>query len=278
MAECTTHGRSLPRREGFAPHFPLCAITVNPHRGSISLFCSNPMNPTILAALALVATVSWVQSATVVFSARGHVTGALGTVYSPAGLGSEVEVLVTIRRALHRLRCIASHRALPARQLFIGFELDRRTNHFSNFRRLNYRGHHVRDISCLAHSGAITDGNDLFFLFRDDDRSFVSSDALPTSYGSITDWDRIDLSVLLNPAMWPAPSSNPLDVSFSATSIPELSTTALVAFGTILGLSRRHRDYPKRQNKPSLSTPISRPVYMLSRSFNLNPVIDARSR
>ena len=53
------------------------------------------MNPTILAALALVATVSWVQSATVVFSARGHVTGALGTVYSPAGLGSEVEVLVT---------------------------------------------------------------------------------------------------------------------------------------------------------------------------------------
>ena len=67
-------------------------------------------------------------------------------------------------------------------------------------------------------------------------------------------------------------------VVFSATSIPELSTTALVAFGTILGLSRRHRDYPKRQNKPSLSTPISRPVYMLSRSFNLNPVIDARSR
>jgi hypothetical protein len=38
MAECTAHGRSLPRREGFAPHFPLCAITVNPHRGSISLF------------------------------------------------------------------------------------------------------------------------------------------------------------------------------------------------------------------------------------------------
>ena len=99
----------------------------------------------------------------------------------------------------------------------------------------------------------LPDGNDLFFLFRDDDRSFVSSDALPTSYGSITDWDRIDLSVLLNPAMWPAPSSNPLDVSFSATSIPELSTTALVAFGTILGLSRRHRDYPKRQNKPSLA-------------------------
>ena len=41
MAECTAHGRSLPRREGFAPHFPLCAITINPHRGSISLFAIN---------------------------------------------------------------------------------------------------------------------------------------------------------------------------------------------------------------------------------------------
>ena len=38
MNECTAHERSLPRREGFAPHFPLCAITVNPHRGSIALF------------------------------------------------------------------------------------------------------------------------------------------------------------------------------------------------------------------------------------------------
>jgi len=32
------------------------------------------------------------------------------------------------------------------------------------------------------------------------------------------------------------------------------------------------------QNKPRHATPTSRPVAMISRSFNLNPVIDARPR
>jgi len=40
MARCTAHGQSPPRRAGFAPHFPLCAITLNPHRGPISLLCA----------------------------------------------------------------------------------------------------------------------------------------------------------------------------------------------------------------------------------------------
>ncbi len=31
-------------------------------------------------------------------------------------------------------------------------------------------------------------------------------------------------------------------------------------------------------NKPRHATPISRPVFMISRSLNLNPVIDVRSR
>ena len=34
----------------------------------------------------------------------------------------------------------------------------------------------------------------------------------------------------------------------------------------------------KKENKPRHATPISRPVYMIFRSFNLNPVIDVRSR
>jgi hypothetical protein len=34
----------------------------------------------------------------------------------------------------------------------------------------------------------------------------------------------------------------------------------------------------QESNKSSHATPISRPVYMLSRRFNLNPVIDVRPR
>jgi hypothetical protein len=217
------------------------------------------MNPTIRAALALVATVSWVQSATVVFSARGHVTGALGTVYSPAGLGSEVEVLVTYDEPSTDLDVSPAIARYQPGNFSLALSLIGGPTIFQT----SAGSITVDTISgtfpALHILARLPDGNDLFFLFRDDDRSFVSSDALPTSYGSITDWDRIDLSVLLNPAMWPAPSSNPLDVSFSAISIPELSTTALAAFGTILGLSRRHRDYPKRQNKPSHCNPYQPP-------------------
>ena len=40
----------------------------------------------------------------------------------------------------------------------------------------------------------------------------------------------------------------------------------------------RFRVIQKKPNKPRHATTSSRPVYMIFPSFNLNPVIDARSR
>ena len=228
----------------FASLYESCAA-VPPHL----TFCPNPMNPTILAALALVATVSWAQSATVVFSARGHVTAALGTVYSPAGVGSEVEVLMTYDETSTDLDVSPTIARYQPSNFSLALRLIGGLTLFQTS---------VGSITVDSASGTfpalhilarLPDGNDLFFLFRDDDRSFVSSDALPTSFGSIADWDRIGLSVLSNSAMWPDFPSNPIDVSFSAISVPEPSATALAALCTILALSRRNRAHPQRQNR-----------------------------
>jgi PEP-CTERM motif len=201
----------------------------------------NHMNQTILAVFTFLATASCAQSATVMFSARGHVTAALGTVYSPAGLGSEVEVMVTY----DELATDLDESPRLARYQPSNFSLALRLIGGSTIFQTSAGSITVDTIPgtspALHILARLPDGNDLFFLFHDDDRSFVSLDTLPTSYGSITDWDQIGLSVLLNPAMWPDPSSNPLDVTFSAISIPEPSSTALAAFGSILGLCRRRR-------------------------------------
>ncbi len=91
----------------------------------------------------------------------------------------------------------------------------------------------------------LSDGNWLFFLFRDDDRSSIGDDSLPTSFGAIGEYDAVGFSVLANPAMWPS-TSNPIDGTVSGLAIPEPTTfcfvsLAALAFGT-------HRS---RQQKPN---------------------------
>ena len=236
------------------------------------------MNRTILAALALAATVSLAQSATVVFSARGHVTAALGTVYSPAGLDSEVEVLVTYDETSTDLDVSPTiGRYLPG-NFSLALSLIGGPTIFQTSAGSITVDTMSGTFPALHILARLPDGNDLFFLFRDDDRSFVSSDALPTSYGSITDWDRIDLSVLLNPAMWPAPSSNPLDVSLSEISIPESTTTSFAALLFILGLSRSTRDYAQGRTRRGWTTAGTAAVPVPFSEPNITHVVHAPSR
>ena len=60
------------------------------------------------------------------------------------------------------------------------------------------------------------------------------------------------------------------DLAFRVSAVPEPSSSLLVAAGFCIAATRRTRR--------DTATPISRPVDMISRSFNINPVIDARSR
>ena len=87
----------------------------------------------------------------------------------------------------------------------------------------------------------LPDGDAVFFLFRDDDRSFVTSTALPIAVGNRSDWDRIDLSVLDLPAMLPE-TRNPLDVDITSIVVPEPTTASSLVCGLLaLGLLRRRR-------------------------------------
>jgi hypothetical protein len=210
------------------------------------------MNFTIVAGLALVATVSLAQSATVMLSARGQVTAALGTIYSPAGVGSQVEVLVSYEGVAPDLDVSPSIARYEPANFSIALSLLGGPNIFQTT---------VGSITVYTPSGTfpavhvlarLPDGNSLFFLFRDDDRSFVSSDALPTSYGSIVDWDSIDLSIVLYPFM--PPGLQPFDVSFSEISIPEPTSTSFAALLFILGLSRRTRDHARGRTRRGWTT------------------------
>lgn len=96
-------------------------------------------------------------------------------------------------------------------------------------------------------TATLPDGDAVFFLFRDDDRSFLSSQALPTHFGTLLDWDQIDLSVVDMPAMWPA-TINPIDVEIIAVVVPEPTTAASLLCGFSLFALRRRR-YQPRANK-----------------------------
>jgi hypothetical protein len=90
----------------------------------------------------------------------------------------------------------------------------------------------------------LPDGNALFFIFRDDDRSSILDDRLPTSFGSITDYDSVAFSVIYMPPMWPS-TFNPVDGTLSSLSVPEPHVVSLIGVGAALLMAlkgRRHRE------------------------------------
>jgi hypothetical protein len=88
----------------------------------------------------------------------------------------------------------------------------------------------------------LRDGNALFFLFRDDDRSAIFDDSLPTAFGSIADYDAVGFSVIKMPAMWPS-TSNPVDGTISFLAVPEPHVLSLAGVGAALLFALRSKRY-----------------------------------
>jgi hypothetical protein len=88
----------------------------------------------------------------------------------------------------------------------------------------------------------LPDGNALFFLFRDDDRSSILDDRLPTAFGSIADYDAVSFSVIKMPPMWPS-TSNPIDGTISFLAVPEPHVLSLAGVGVAILIALRSRKY-----------------------------------
>ncbi len=89
----------------------------------------------------------------------------------------------------------------------------------------------------------LPDGNALFYVFRDDDRSLVLDDSLPTSFGSITDYDWVGFSVIRMPPMWPSTPPNPVDGTVSMLTVPEPHILSLAGVGWALLIALKSRRY-----------------------------------
>lgn len=103
-------------------------------------------------------------------------------------------------------------------------------------------------------ASTLPDGNALLFVFRDDDRSSVLGDSLPTSYGGISDYDWVGFSVLRMPAMWPS-TSNPIDGTVSFLAVPEPHVLPLAGVGTALLFAVRRRKYTTRVEPSGCTEP-----------------------
>ena len=103
-------------------------------------------------------------------------------------------------------------------------------------------------------ASTLPDGNALFFLFRDDDRSSVLDDSLPTSYGSISDYDWVGFSVLRMPPMWPS-TSNPIDGTVSLLAVPEPHVLPLAGVGAALLLAVNRRRYGTQVEQTGCTEP-----------------------
>lgn len=88
----------------------------------------------------------------------------------------------------------------------------------------------------------LPDGNALFFLFRDHDRSSILDDSLPTAFGSIADYDAVGFSVIKMPAMWPS-TSNPVDGTVSFLAVPEPHVLSLAGVGAALVIALSSKRY-----------------------------------
>ena len=86
----------------------------------------------------------------------------------------------------------------------------------------------------------LPDGNALFFLFRDDDRSSILDDSLPAAFGSIAEYDAVAFSVVDLPAMSPS-TSNPVDGTISFLAVPEPHVLSLAGVGAALLVALRSR-------------------------------------
>lgn len=82
----------------------------------------------------------------------------------------------------------------------------------------------------LQISSYLPDGNALYLVFQDYDHSSVLDDHLPTSFGSITDYDWVAFAVKDLPALWPTPPDS-VNGRVSSLSVPEPHTLSLVGFG-----------------------------------------------
>jgi len=100
----------------------------------------------------------------------------------------------------------------------------------------------------------LPDGNALFFLFRDDDRSSIFSDSLPTAFGSIADYDAVGFSVIKMPAMWPS-TSNPVDGTISFLAVPEPHVLSLAGVGAALLIALRGRKYRTKVEQTGCTKP-----------------------
>jgi len=89
----------------------------------------------------------------------------------------------------------------------------------------------------------LPDGNALFFLFRDDDRSSILDDRLPTAFGSIADYDAVGFSVIKTPLRWPPSLSNPIDGTVSVLAVPEPQVLSLAGVAAAVLITLRRRIY-----------------------------------
>ena len=103
----------------------------------------------------------------------------------------------------------------------------------------------------------LPDGNALFFIFRDDDRSSILDDSLPTAFGSIADYDWVGFSVIQVPGMWPG-TSNPVDGTVSFLAVPEPHVLSLTGVGAALLIAVGSRRYRTRVEQAECTEPRDR--------------------
>ena len=178
------------------------------------------------------------KAATIVQSFRGHTSSAYVGGYMGAVTGSEILITVSYEDGALDLdpSALLARYEPPAFRLAASL-IGGASVFEASLGSITVVGSGVLG-PALHITATLPDGDVVFFQFSDDDRSFISSQALPRSYGTMLDWDQISFSVVDIPAMWPT-TLNPMDVEITAV-VPEPTTVVtLLGSAAFLGLGRR---------------------------------------